>query len=431
MPYDGVKLLPNGATLPRFLPPADNSKIYRVIYRSGRKILSGLVVVPAKSMSNGIIVYDHATQVSKLSGAPSYPSNEACVIITALAGKGRIIAMPDYVGYGENDGEHPYPLGIENAPSSIAIIVAARELAGEVNKTPIGSGLSVTGYSEGGGNSFWLARKIVEDNPDLMGSKLSMIAPMSGNYDMTGAMAKSLIVRQPVKPIPNIDQSLTFLTKPLLAAYGAQGAQDYSFSQLATMLKLPFLRFVKQNPLPLSSSPLSYGVGLISNAVAGGYTLRDPNPANLMVPRFVMAIKLTDTTFPAVNLWSKNNNISWIPKDSRGASIPTYVSGILQDEIVPFAGKNYSVPIGYTGGKPYFNEGNSQNLVASLRERNVQSSALAWCGIDAQKIPTNISGRTIMLRINHLTGLVPVLTLAAKAIESNNLSGLPTIPDPN
>lgn len=431
-PYDGLGLLPGGATLPRFTPPNDDNKIYRITYRSNDQKLSGLVVIPDQDISNGIIVYDHATQIDKYTGAPSNPSNEACIVITGLAGKGRMLAMPDYIGYGKNNGKHPYPLGINNAPAGIDIIVAAHELAGELHKNKsVGSQLAVTGYSEGGGNALWLAREIADRKPDLMGSKLTMIAPMSGPYDMSGAMAHSLVVRQPGTIIPaNADQLITFFAHPLLAAYAAQGAADYSQSKLSSMLRPTFLGFAKSHPLPISGDNLQYGLGLIVNSTLTGYTLITPNPALIMQNRFVQAVRTTNRQFPAINLWVKNDNINWIPKNAEGRPVPAYITGILQDQIVPFAGKNYPLPSGYTGGEPIYDEGNSQNLIASLRSKGVTSSYLAWCGIDAQQVPTIVKGKQIMMRINHLTGLPPVLTLAAQAIESGALENLPTIPDP-
>lgn len=431
-PYSGLSFLPNGATLPPYSPPTDSSKLYRITYLSEGKILSGLVVVPDNSIANGIVVYDHATQIVQDKGAPSYPSNEACMIVTGLAGKGRMLAMPDYIGYGVNKGRHPYPLGVNNAPAGIDIIVAARELAGEVNKpNPVGTALAVTGYSEGGGNSFWLARTIAEQKPDLMGSKVTIIAPMSGPYDMTGAMAHSLIARQPVIIPSDLNQLLTFVARPLLVAFAGQGAADYSASPLPTMLRSPVLEFVQGTPLPITTSTVKYGLGLIEKSVLAGYTLLNPNTSTIMQPAFVNALQTTEMSFPAVALWSANDNITWTPRDADGTDVPTYITGILQDQIVPFAGSSYPVPSGYTGGSPIFPQGNSQNLVSSLRQKGVGPSKLAWCGIDARQVASTIMGKQVMMRINHLSGVPPVLTLAAKAIETGSIANLPTIPDPN
>lgn len=188
--------------------------------------------------------------------------------------------MPDYIGYGVNSGQHPYPLGTINAQSGIDFIVAVKELTAIVSGShPVESALAITGYSEGGGNPFWLARKIATDTPDLMGSQLSLIAPMSGPYDPTGAMATSMLTAQPGElTAPSLDQALTYLVRPLLMAYAKQGVSDYSASPLQSLLKSPFLEFVQSSPLPFRNGALSYLKGLIVSATSTGYTLLSPMP---------------------------------------------------------------------------------------------------------------------------------------------------------
>ncbi len=75
----------------------------------------------------------------------------------------------------------------------------------------------VTGYSEGGGNALWLGRILEEPGHEDM--QPTLMAPMSGNYDMTGAMAQSLIVMQPVNVY-------TLLSKPLLLSFTAQAGWE-------------------------------------------------------------------------------------------------------------------------------------------------------------------------------------------------------------
>lgn len=432
-PFAGIGFLPGGATLPTFTPPADSSKLYRITYASDDQTLSGFVVVPDNSIANGLVVYTHATQVSQQKGAPSNPSNEACTVTSILAGKGRLLAMPDYIGFGVNSGNHPYPLGTINAQSGIDIIIAAKEFAAIVNTAnAVGTSLAITGYSEGGGNAFWLARKIATANPplDLMGSQLTMIAPMSGPYDMMGAMVPSMLTAQPgVLTRPSLNQAVTYLIRPLLVAFAAQGASDYApspGSSLSTLLKSPFLDFVQSSPLPFQTGSLAYLRGIVRSATATGYTLASPNPANLMQPDFVTALNANDSSFPAVALWQSNDNIDWVPEVG-SMPVPTYVAGILQDEIVPFAGSSYPLPEGYTGGSPMFAKGNSENLIRSLRAIG-SSENVAWVGLDAKTISVKGIGK---LRLNHLIGFPAVFTVAAKAIETGSIAGLPTIPDPN
>ncbi len=434
-PYKTVPLLPNSGLLPPYEKAKETSHLYHITYRStaaaGQTVtLSGLVVIPLGDLSNGMVVYDHATQVTRDTGAPSHPSHEACTVITALAGKGRILAMPDYLGYGDNRDPHPYPLGIQNAPAGIDIILAARELAEEVSKgNVLGTALAITGYSEGGGNAEWLARTILEKTPDLGGSQLTMIAPMSGNYDMTGAMAQSLLVNQPMPLDEN--SRLTFVAKPLLVGYASQGAAGSSGSALPTMLNPPYLTFVENNPLPIPALELATYAGKMAVAFTEtGYGLLNRNPSKLMTQSFVSALNAVDVSVPAVALWKENDITTWIPKTATGASVPLYVTGILQDQIVPFAGSGYPVPSGYVGGAPYFVQGNSQNLVSSLQKQGLSPSNLAWCGIDARTVEKTTSSGVKTVMINHLNGLPPVISLAAKAIETGTLAGLPTLPNP-
>jgi hypothetical protein len=145
---------------------------------------------------------------------------------------------------------------------------------------------------------------------------------------------------------------------------------------------------------------------------------------------FVQGLDTVDTSIPAVELWKQNDNTTWLPQFANGEPIPTYITGILQDQIVPFAGSNYPAPAGYVGGEPYFKAGNSQNLVISLMGLGASPTQLAWCGIDAAQVPKQTANGTEMVTINHINGLPPVITLAAKAIESGTLINLPTIPNP-
>ena len=435
--FQTVPLLPNGQILPSYTHPRESSHLYRITYRSVTSqglpaILSGLVVIPAGSLDKGIVVYDHATQVARDSGAPSHPSHEACIVITALAGKERVLAMPDYLGYGDNHDAHPYPLGIQNAPAGIDIIIAAHELANAEHKShPLGQALAITGYSEGGGNALWLARQIATGASDLKGSQLSIIAPMSGNYDMTGAMAHSLLVDQPAPSYSDTNSLLTFYAKPMLASFATQGAANNSKSTLDSMAQGAFLTLTTNTALPIPQVDLSaYAVKLILDVKLTGYTFKNPNPSILMTPQFAAALNSTDLSNPAVSLWKQNDNTSWIPLSAKGTPIPTYITGILQDQIVPFAGNQYPVPEGYVGGSPYFVQGNSQNLMANLSTAGVSAANLAWCGIDARPVPKNSPNSSTMVMINHVNGLPPVIALAARAIEGASLLSLPTIPRP-
>jgi hypothetical protein len=140
-----------------------------------------------------------------------------------------------------------------------------------------------------------------------------------------------------------------------------------------------------------------------------------------MRSNLVQAISKKNLKNPLVRIWAQNDNIDWKPK------APIYAIGILQDLIVPFAGSNYPVPLTYTGGKPFFAKGNAENLIRTMRKNGYGADRVAWCATDAQSVKRS-DGQNVTM--HHLNALVPVSILAARAIESGSLKGLPFLQDP-
>jgi hypothetical protein len=276
--------------------------------------------------------------------------------------------------------------------------------------------LYVTGYSEGGGNALWLGRILEEPGHEDM--QPTLMVPMSGNYDMTGAMAQSLIVMQPVNVF-------TLLSKPLLLSFTAQAGWEITGVAPNSLIQDKLATYDQINPLPIpyagEAESAAYVTGLTSTAFGLGYLKSSLNPSVLMQSALVNDIKTTNLANPVIELWNQANNLDWRPK------APIYATGILQDQIVPFAGSNYPVPKGMGGGLPYFAQGNSQNLVKSMRSRGIDANRVSWCAIGAEKVtmPNNTTQT-----ISHLNGLVPVSILAAKAIEQGSLARLPRLADP-
>lgn len=427
-------LLPDGSSLLdeyRFGDPSSAAALYTITYRSttikGKPTkLSGLVVMPyttqGSDASDGIVVYMHGTTAQR-SNAPSDRSEETYGAITAFAGEKWAVAMPDYLGYGVNKQPHPYALGKLNAPSGIGIIKATRELSTYLH-ADLGKAIYVTGYSEGGGNSFWLGRALGE----LAGTDSSLqptgIAPMSGPYDLSGATAKSFVVAQPANEAENIT------VKPSLLAFAGVAAAQVTKQPLTSLLQEALAdQTVGLFPGPYADDDV--GIRLLTTAVndldylQGGLPKIVPHPENLLQQSLVEAILTQDMTNPAMNLWAQNDNVVWTP------AAPTYMLGVIQDPLVPFAAATYPLPQAYIAikGQPApFAQGNTQNVLQSMRSRGLGNDKVAWLGFNGVVKNSFGLNETTM---THSAGFVPCSMLAAKFFKGEKaLKDMPQLADP-
>jgi predicted esterase len=164
-------------------------KTYKIVYKTkntdGTEIQAsgGLVIptgitdpLPLASLQHGTILSD--------SEAPSYFNLESEAAVGAfLASTGYIVAMPDYIGYGESKNlPHTYEHREGLATASLDFIRAAKEFIIE-NKFNWNEKLYISGYSEGGFATMSLLKKIEEET----GSEFNLKAATcgSGAYNKT------------------------------------------------------------------------------------------------------------------------------------------------------------------------------------------------------------------------------------------------------
>lgn len=165
-------------------------------------------------------------------------------------------------------------------------------------------------------------------------------------------------------------------------------------------------------------------LGLYQRSASLGYLTSTRAPSVLMQTGLVTDIETRNTDNPAIALWAANDNLDWTPQS------PIYALGILQDQIVPFAANTYPVPRGYIAGKPFFNAGNTQNLIQAMRAKGLEADQVAWFGLDGA-YPAWVSGSLQIKSLNHINGLAPVSILAARAIELGGFANMPQLPDPD
>lgn len=290
-------------------PTARGLNLYKINYRSRDEknnpvVLSGLVVLPRGGAPNGLVVFNHGTIVNS-SLAPSRftgkaNKSEAEIATLAFASGGYAVAMPDYLGLGDDrSGAHPYPLGAVNSPSAVDIIEPARILAARQN-TPVGSPLFVTGYSEGGAVAMWTVRDLERKSGAIW--NVTAAAPASGPYDLSGTTRKWLLAP------PTGEEE--FITRLYLTGYMAyyfhksMGIKltEYFKPAMALTVSLNFKGNISDEDL------------IVRLALAAALMRPKKSLVNVLKPSFVQDLETLDTSEPAIRAMQKSDCYDWSPK---------------------------------------------------------------------------------------------------------------------
>ncbi|HLX55215.1 MAG TPA: hypothetical protein VKR58_14825, partial [Aquella sp.] len=163
------------------------------------RTVSGAVFMPdiPTDKIKGVVLYFHKTFFAGTS-TPSFdftnksPDNNT--IASVFATNGYIVVAPDYVGQGIDTGvPHPFILyPLVNANDGLSILIAARKFLDQKAFTS-NLPLFLTGFSEGAGYALWFSR-LYQEQPqfkqqtDATNFKLTLIAPMSGAYDISNVV---------------------------------------------------------------------------------------------------------------------------------------------------------------------------------------------------------------------------------------------------
>jgi hypothetical protein len=150
--------------------------IYRVRLADGREeIASGLLALPRGAAARTLVSYQHGTTATR-ENVPSTLQVAARQAMLAFAGAGHALIAPDYLGLGVSRMRHPYLLADPQARTVVAMIEAARGVAG----VP-GGPVFLTGHSEGGHASVAAMRMLEASGEGVLGA-----APVAGAYDLRG-----------------------------------------------------------------------------------------------------------------------------------------------------------------------------------------------------------------------------------------------------
>lgn len=281
--------------------------LHKVSYRSlndknNSVVLSGLVALPKGEAPKGLVIFNHGTTTDRNMSPSRYKgdktASETELAILAFASGGYAVAMPDYLGLGDEKGFHPYPLGAVNALSAIDIIAPARLIA-ERQRVKIGSKLFVTGYSEGGAAAMWTARELEKRNG--ANYDLTAFAPLSGPYDLSGTTREWLLT--PTKTPEGMIIRLYLLSYMTQYFHKSRNTKltDYFKPAMALAISTAYNKNRKDDDI-------------IKRLGIAATLMRAKTLEDVLTPRFKKALETLDTSDIVIREMQKNDVYDWKPR---------------------------------------------------------------------------------------------------------------------
>ena len=258
-------------------------------------IASGAFLVPSSTTCTDfpMLVYHHGTSLRKID-VPSNDVDETNIGRVFGAG-GYFVLMPDYIGMGDSPGLHPYCHAESEATATRDMIRAAREFIADSLQMIDNGELFLTGYSQGG-HAAMAAHKYFEENNLLGEFNVLGSAPCSGPYEMSGAMADTIL-----SPFPYSNPGyLVYLLSSYQMVYGNL------YTSYSDILNSPYDTIV---PPYFDGNNTTLGMGSLNNLLSGYID-------SLMVDTVVANFSNSMSTF-GHPLWTNllaNDNHDWTPQ---------------------------------------------------------------------------------------------------------------------
>ncbi len=306
-------------------------KSYKIEYMThddaGKAVkASGLITVPAiskefmqgykaqtgRDFSLSIVSDQHGTIFTN-DEAPSVAAQKTHApnsLATAFSGvAGFMTVQPDFLGYGDSDGTHPYMLQGSLANSSVDMIKAAISFANKAG-LPINGQLFLSGYSEGGYATMATAKEIQENHPEI---HLMAVAPMAGPYDLENMAVGTLSQSQMAFP-------------PFLADITYSYAAQYNDVKIEDIIQAPY---ASQLPTLFDGDHNGTAIYLsLPNAITGGGAQGQATD-KLFIPAYTNDL-IANKENPLRKHFRENSVIDWKP------TMPMKLYHCSNDMIVPF-----------------------------------------------------------------------------------------------
>ena len=189
-------------------------------------VASGMIAIPLSTTCDSlpIALYAHGT-VLKRNEVPS-ANNQESILGKAIASRGYVTAMPDYLGLGDLPGLHPYQHAESEATASVDILRAAKEFIADSLSFTYSNEVFLTGYSQGG-HAAMATTKYIQDNN--LEAELNVVAsaPLSGAFHASKRQTDELLLDIPY----NSPGYIVYLIMSYQEAYGGIYSTPSDFLQ--------------------------------------------------------------------------------------------------------------------------------------------------------------------------------------------------------
>ncbi|MCP5273305.1 MAG: prolyl oligopeptidase family serine peptidase [Burkholderiales bacterium] len=180
--------------------------VYRVLYQTidtfgNLTTASGVIAVPIGISSGAPVLSFQHGAISNRANAPSINGKKigTDIVLYLMGAKGYLTVVPDYSGFDNSSGLHPFLHAKSLAWSVVDLIRCVRSLA-VANHYALNDQLFLIGYSEGGYATMAAQREIEMHHADEF--TITASAPMAGPYDLLGTMLQQILSDAPFsKPV--------------------------------------------------------------------------------------------------------------------------------------------------------------------------------------------------------------------------------------
>ena len=254
-------------------------------------VASGMIAIPLNPTCDSlpIALYAHGT-VLKRNEVPS-ANNQESILGKAIASRGYVTAMPDYLGLGDLPGLHPYQHAESEATTSVDILRAAKEFITDSLNFTYSNEVFITGYSQGG-HAAMATTKYIQDNN--LETELNVVAsaPLSGAFHASKRQTDELLLDIPY----NSPGYIVYLIMSYEEAYGGIYSSSSDFLQ---------------SPYDVTVPPMFDGTMAMSsvNAVL-------PNRTSQYLNSTFLNAFIADSSAKTSPLWQAlldNDNHNWTP----------------------------------------------------------------------------------------------------------------------